>query len=32
VVVTNSKAFGDLLRVEFDKWGKVAREISLTVD
>ena len=32
VVVTNPKAFGDLLRVEFDKWGKVAREIKLQVD
>jgi tripartite-type tricarboxylate transporter receptor subunit TctC len=32
VVATNPKAFGDLLRVEFDKWGKVAREINLKVD
>jgi len=32
VVVTNPKAFGDLLRVELDKWGKVAREINLQVD
>lgn len=32
VVVTNSKVFGDLLRVEFDKWGKVVREINLQVD
>ncbi len=32
VVVTSSKVFGDLLRVEFDKWGKVAREINLRID
>jgi len=32
VVVTNPKAFGDLLKVELDKWGKVAREINLRVD
>jgi tripartite-type tricarboxylate transporter receptor subunit TctC len=32
VVVTNPKAFGDLLSVELDKWGKVAREIKLQVD
>ena len=32
VVVTNPKAFGDMLRVELDKWGKVAREIGLRVD
>ena len=32
VVVTNPKAFGDLLRIEFDKWGRVAREIKLQVD
>ena len=32
VIVTNPKDFGDLLRVEFDKWGKVAREINLRVD
>ena len=32
VVVTNPKAFGDLLRVEFDKWGNVARAINLQVD
>jgi tripartite-type tricarboxylate transporter receptor subunit TctC len=32
VVATNPKAFGDLLRVEFDKWGNVAREIKLQVD
>jgi tripartite-type tricarboxylate transporter receptor subunit TctC len=32
VVTTNPKAFGELLKVEFDKWGKVAREIKLQVD
>jgi len=32
VVTTNPKAFGDLLKVELDKWGKVAREINLRVD
>jgi len=32
VIITNPKDFGDLLRVEFDKWGKVAREINLRVD
>ena len=32
VVVTSPKAFGQLLRVEMDKWGKVAREIKLQVD
>ncbi len=32
VVTTNPKAFGDMLKVEFDKWGKVAREIKLRVD
>jgi tripartite-type tricarboxylate transporter receptor subunit TctC len=32
VVATNSEAFGRLLKVEFDKWGKVVREINLTVD
>jgi len=32
VVATNPKAFGDLLRVELEKWGKVAREINLQVD
>jgi tripartite-type tricarboxylate transporter receptor subunit TctC len=31
-VATNSKAFGELLKIEFDKWGKVVREINLTVD
>jgi tripartite-type tricarboxylate transporter receptor subunit TctC len=32
VVVTNPKAFGDLLKVELDKWGRVAREVNLQVD
>jgi len=32
VVTTNPKAFGELLKVELDKWGKVVREIKLTVD
>jgi tripartite-type tricarboxylate transporter receptor subunit TctC len=32
VVTTNPKAFGELLKVELDKWGKVAREINLRVD
>ena len=32
VVATNPKAFGDLLKVELEKWGKVAREINLRVD
>jgi tripartite-type tricarboxylate transporter receptor subunit TctC len=32
VVVTNPKAFGELLRVELEKWGRVAREINLRVD
>lgn len=31
-VATDSKAFGELLKIEFDKWGKVVREINLTVD
>jgi tripartite-type tricarboxylate transporter receptor subunit TctC len=32
VVATNPKAFGDLMRVELEKWGKVAREVNLRVD
>jgi tripartite-type tricarboxylate transporter receptor subunit TctC len=32
VVTTNPKAFGELLKVELDKWGKVVREIKLQVD
>jgi len=32
VVATNPKAFGELLKVEFNKWGKVVREINLQVD
>ncbi|MGH8632737.1 MAG: Bug family tripartite tricarboxylate transporter substrate binding protein [Burkholderiales bacterium] len=31
-VATDPKAFGELLRIEFDKWGKVVREINLQVD
>lgn len=32
VVVTDPKAFGDLLKAELDKWGRVAREIKLEVN
>jgi tripartite-type tricarboxylate transporter receptor subunit TctC len=32
VVATDPKVFGELLKIEFDKWGKVVREINLTVD
>jgi tripartite-type tricarboxylate transporter receptor subunit TctC len=32
VVLTNPKAFGEMLKVEFETWGKVAREIRLAVD
>jgi len=32
VVVTNPKAFSELMKVELEKWGKVAREINLKVD
>lgn len=32
VVTTNPQAFGELLKVELDKWGKVVREINLRVD
>jgi tripartite-type tricarboxylate transporter receptor subunit TctC len=32
VVTTNPKAFGELLKIELDKWGKVVREINLRVD
>jgi len=32
VVATNPKALGDLMRTDFEKWGKVAREIKLQVD
>ncbi len=32
VVATNPQAFGDLLKVELDKWGRVAREIGLQID
>jgi tripartite-type tricarboxylate transporter receptor subunit TctC len=32
IVVTDAKAFGELLRVDYAKWGRVAREIKLQVD
>ena len=32
VVVTNPNAFVELMKVELEKWGKVAREINLKVD
>jgi tripartite-type tricarboxylate transporter receptor subunit TctC len=32
IVVTDSKAFGELLKEDYVKWGKVAREINLHVD
>jgi len=32
VVTTNPKAFGELLKSELDKWGKVVHEINLRVD
>ena len=32
IVVTNPKAFGELMSAEFGKWGRVAREINLQVD
>jgi tripartite-type tricarboxylate transporter receptor subunit TctC len=32
VVATNPKALGDLMRTDFEKWGRVAREIKLQVD
>ena len=32
IVPTDAKAFGDLLKEEYAKWGKVAREINLHVD
>jgi len=32
IVATTPKAFGDLLKVELDKWGRVAREVNLQVD
>ena len=32
VVATNPQAFGDLLKVELDKWGRVAREVGLQID
>jgi tripartite-type tricarboxylate transporter receptor subunit TctC len=32
IVVTDPKAFGELLKEDYAKWGKVAREINLHVD
>jgi len=32
VAISSPKVFGDMLRVELDKWGKVAREVKLRVD
>ena len=32
IVSTDSKAFGELLKEDYAKWGKVAREINLRVD
>jgi tripartite-type tricarboxylate transporter receptor subunit TctC len=32
IVITDSKVFGELLKGDFEKWGKVAREINLQVD
>lgn len=32
IAVTNAKVFGDLMKTDFDKWGRVAREIKLQVD
>jgi len=32
VVVTNPNAFAELMKIELEKWGKVAREINLKVD
>jgi tripartite-type tricarboxylate transporter receptor subunit TctC len=31
IVATDPKAFGDFLRVELDKWGKVVRDLKLQV-
>lgn len=31
-VATSPKAFGELLRIDFEKWGRVVREINLQVD
>ncbi|HEU4378150.1 MAG TPA: tripartite tricarboxylate transporter substrate-binding protein, partial [Hyphomicrobiaceae bacterium] len=32
IVATNPKALGDLMKSDFDKWGRVAKEIGLQVD
>jgi tripartite-type tricarboxylate transporter receptor subunit TctC len=32
IVATDPKAFGDLLRLEFTKWGKVVRDLKLQVN
>lgn len=32
IVATDAKAFGELLRADYAKWGRVAREINLRVD
>jgi tripartite-type tricarboxylate transporter receptor subunit TctC len=32
IVATNPKALGDLMRIDFEKWGRVAKEIGLQVD
>src|SRR5688572_5733381 len=32
VAVTNAKVFGDLMKTDFEKWGRVAKEIGLRVD
>jgi hypothetical protein len=31
-VLTDSKAFGELLKEDYAKWGRVAREIKLQID
>jgi tripartite-type tricarboxylate transporter receptor subunit TctC len=32
IVATDPKAFGDFLRVEYAKWGKVVRDLKLQVN
>jgi tripartite-type tricarboxylate transporter receptor subunit TctC len=32
IVLTDSKAFGELLKEDYAKWGRVAREINLRID
>ena len=32
IVVTDSKAFGELLKEDYAKWGKVARDVKLRID